>query len=284
MKLPFFARVRRALAGFALAATVGTAGGCAPAVSTQQEVQLGAQYSRQINQQLPLVTDPAANDYINEIGRRIARSVDQRGIPYNFYIVNSDVVNAFAVPGGYVYVNRGLIERVSNASELAGVLSHEIGHVVARHSIQQMQKAQNANNVIGILGSVLLGRASPIVQQGAQVAVQVGGSAIFAGFTRADEREADQLAVGYMVRTGYNPRGIVTMFQKLLNEQKTRPSAVAQWFSTHPLTQDRIAYTQAQINATPGATSASLTTDTRAFDQFRARVRTLQPYPRDRRR
>jgi predicted Zn-dependent protease len=274
---------RRSVAVLALAGTA-SAGACASAssVSTQQEQQLGAQYSAQINSELPLVRDAAANDFINDFGRRIARQADPRGIPYTFYIVNSDVVNAFAVPGGYVYVNRGLVERAGSASELAGVLAHEIGHVVERHSIQQMAKAQNANNLVGVLGTVLLGRASPAVQQGAGVLVQGVGTAVFAGFSRNDEREADRDGVVFSMRAGYNPQGMVTMFQRLLAEERGSPGKLSQFFSTHPGTEERIQSVQAQINATPGAKSTSLINDTREFQAFRARIRTLTPYPSDR--
>lgn len=274
---------RRSVAVLALAGTA-TLGACASAssVTVQQEQALGADYSRQINAQLPLVRDAASNDYINDLGRRIARVADPRGIPYTFYIVNSDVVNAFAVPGGYVYVNRGLVERAGNASELAGVLGHEIGHVVERHSIQQMAKAQNANNLVGVLGTVLLGRASPVVQQGAGVLVQGVGTAVFAGYSRNDERQADHDGVIFTARAGYNPQGMVTMFQRLLSEENGRPGSLSQFFATHPLTQERITNVQAQINSTPAARAAGLTNDTREFQAFRARIRTLTPYPSDR--
>jgi predicted Zn-dependent protease len=274
---------RRSAAVLALAGTA-TVGGCASAssITTQQEQGLGADYSRQINAELPLVRDAASNDYINDLGRRIARVADPRGIPYQFYIVNSDVVNAFAVPGGYVYVNRGLVERAGSASELAGVLAHEIGHVVERHSIQQMAKAQNANNLVGVLGTVLLGRASTAVQQGAGVLVQGVGTAVFAGFSRNDEREADHDGVIFTARAGYNPQGMVTMFQRLLAEERGSPGSLAKFFSTHPLTQERITNVQAQINATPEARASTLTNDTRDFQAFRARIRTLTPYPSDR--
>lgn len=256
------------------------AAGCAPAVSTQQEVALGADYSRQINQQLPLLNDGATLNYVNQIGQQIAAIADPRGIRYNFYVVNSDVVNAFALPGGYVYINRGLIERADNLSEFAGVLSHEIGHVAQRHSIEQLQRAQNANLGLQVLYGVLLGRNPSGVEQ---AGIQLGGGAVFAGYTRDAEREADAVAVGYMVRAGYNPNGMVTFFQELLSLQQGQPSRVEQWFATHPTTQERVTNTRSIISQTPGATGGNLTTDTRAFQTFRSRVASL-PAPADRRR
>jgi predicted Zn-dependent protease len=255
-----------------------SAGGCAT-ISTQQEVQLGADYSRQINQQLPLIGDRATLQYINTLGRQLAAAADPRGIPYNFYVVNSDAINAFAVPGGHIYVNRGLIERADNVSELAGVLAHEIGHVAERHSIEQLQRAQGANTLLTILYGGILRRNPGQVEQ---VGVQAAGSAVFAGYSRDAEREADRVAVPYLVRTGYNPNGLPSFFQELLTEQQRNPSRVQQWFATHPTTQERITNVRAIIAATPGATGR-LTTDNQAYQAFRSRVRSLTPAPRDRR-
>src|SRR5215212_10170783 len=127
----------------AIAALPLLVGACA--VSTQQEVQMGQSYAHQINAQLPIVADPEINRYINVLGDSLARLSDDRNLDWHFYVVDSKEVNAFAVPGGFVYVNRGLIERADNLSELAGVVGHEIGHVTQRHSIKQMEKAQTAN-------------------------------------------------------------------------------------------------------------------------------------------
>lgn len=273
------ARNVRRLAVVACLGGAASAAGCAPAVSTQQEVALGADYSRQINQQLPLLNDGPTLRYVNQIGQQIAAIADPRGIRYNFYVVNSDVVNAFALPGGYVYVNRGLIERADNLSEFAGVLAHEIGHVAQRHSIEQLQRAQNANLGLAVLYGVLLGRNPSGIEQ---AGIQLGGGAVFAGYTRDAEREADAVGVGYMVRAGYNPNGMVTFFQELLEMQQRQPSRVEQWFATHPTTQERVTNTQAIIARTPGATGGNLTTDTRAYQTFRSRVASL-PAPADRR-
>lgn len=130
-------RMKRMMAAAAFTVTLGACG-----VSTQQEVELGQQYSQQINAQLPIVRDPEINRYINVLGDSIARVADSRNLDWSFYVVDSKEVNAFAVPGGFIYINRGLIERATDMSQVAGVLAHEIGHVTQRHSVQQMQKAQ----------------------------------------------------------------------------------------------------------------------------------------------
>jgi predicted Zn-dependent protease len=265
--------------GVALVGTMGSTllvGGCASSISTAQEAQLGAQSAAEVEQQLPIVNDQAINYYINQLGNSIATRVDQRGLSYRFRVVNANEVNAFSLPGGYVYVNRGLIERASNMSELAGVLGHEIGHVVERHSVEQMARAQDANAVASVLYGVLLGRNPSAVEQ---VGLQAGGSALFAHYSRDAEREADHDAVNFMVAVGINPNGLVTMFEKLLAEEKSQPSAVAGWFATHPLTSERVQNVQQEIAALPPASLRNLTTDTKAFQQFKSRVHSLPRPP-----
>jgi predicted Zn-dependent protease len=263
--------MRRLFAGFALAVTLT---GCG--VSTQQEIEMGAQYAQQINQQLPIVNDPEANRYINLLGDSIAHLTSRTDIPeWHFYIVDSKEVNAFAVPGGYVYVNRGLIERTQRMDQLAGVLGHEIGHVVKRHSIKQMQQQQGAN--IGVTLACVLTRICD--NQAGQAAIQVGGTALFAKFSREDEAEADAEGVKNVVRAGINPNGIPEMFQILIDERTRNPSAVEGWFATHPLEEDRIAATKALIAQIPDAVMRTLTTDTRQYQSFKQRIRSLPPPP-----
>jgi beta-barrel assembly-enhancing protease len=273
-------RLTRLRAGSVALVVGATAASCAPAMTTQQEVQAGSDYSRQINAQLPIVRDSYTNQYINQLGRQIAAQADPRGIPYTFYVVNSDVVNAFSIPGGYIYVNRGIIERADNVSQLAGVLAHEIGHVVERHGIQQAQRQQNANTALSVLYGVLMRRNPSTVER---AGIQVGGSAVFAGYSRGAENEADRDAIVYLMKSGYNPHGLPQFFAKLMSQQQREPSKVEQWFATHPLTQERVQNTTAAINATPGANSSRLVTDTREFQNFRSRVRSLTPAPQDRR-
>ena len=177
--------------------------GCVP--STQEEVAIGAQYAAQINQELPIVTDPEITRYINVLGDSIARVADQRNLDWHFYVVDQQEVNAFAVPGGYIYVNRGLIERAETMSELAGVLGHEIGHVTERHSMEQMAKAQQANVGLGI-GCIL---APQVCNSGlGATAIQLGAGGAFAKFSRDDESEADRVGIQFVVRAGIDPRGI----------------------------------------------------------------------------
>src|SRR6476620_2694228 len=263
--------MKRGLASLTLVLTMTACG-----VSTQQEVEMGQQYSAQINAQLPIVQDPEINRYINVLGDSIARLTSRQDITdWHFYVVDSKEVNAFAVPGGFVYVNRGLIERAQTMDQLAGVLGHEIGHVVRRHSIKQMQQQQGAN--IGVTLACVL--TSVCNNQAGQAAIQVGGTALFAKFSRGDEAEADAEGIKNVVRAGISPNGIPEMFEILIAERQSNPSAVEGWFSTHPLEEDRIQATRAQIAQISPAIMRTLQTDSPRYQSFKQRIRSLPPSP-----
>ena len=266
--------MRRTLTAAALSgALVLGAGGCA--ISQQQEIEMGQQYAQQINAQLPIIADPEINRYINVLGDSIAHLTSRGDLDWHFYVVDSKEVNAFAVPGGYVYVNRGLIERATRMDQVAGVLGHEIGHVVRRHSVKQMEQ-QNTANIGVTLACVLTNVCN---NQATQAAIQVGGAAVFAKFSRQDEAEADAEGVKNVIRAGIDPHGMVEMFQILLNERQTSPSTVDAWFATHPMEEDRIAAVSKQIASYDPTILRGLTQDSQNFHTFQARLRALPPSP-----
>ncbi len=245
------------------------------AVSTQQEVQMGQEYAQQVNAQLPIVTDPELNRYVNVLGDSIALLTSRGSLDWQFFIVDSKEVNAFALPGGFVYINRGLIERADKMDEVAGVLGHEIGHVVKRHTVKQMQQSQKANIAV-TLGCIL----TSICNSGVgQEAINIAGGALFAKFSRTDEKEADDVGFDNVVRAGINPTGMVTMFQKLLDERKAKPGGVEAWFITHPLEEDRIVDIQSKVNRLTPAQLAALTSDSQNFHTFQRRLASLPPSP-----
>lgn len=258
-------RLRRGV-GVALLAGASALGvGCA--VTTQQEIQAGAQQAAQVNQQLPIVQDAALTRYINDLGNRLAAN-GQRNIPFHFFIVNTNVVNAFSLEGGYVYINRGIIEHASNLSELAGVVAHEIGHVEHRDVVTQQQRLQGAN--IGLaLASVLLGQQPGAL---AQTAINVGGTAVFARYSRQDESNADAAAVKLTNAAGISPEGLVNFFRKLLQMRQSQPGLFDQWFATHPTEEQRITDVQQLIAQIPASRLRSLTMNTQAFNNFKARM------------
>jgi len=261
---------RRAAPGCLAAILVA---GCA--ISQQQEVDLGASTAAQVSAELPLLRDEAVVRYISALGAQLTQVTDTRDLTWHFTVVDSKEVNAFALPGGWIYVNRGLIERASSMSELAGVMAHEIGHVTRRHSVEQMQQAQGAD-----AGVVLLCTLTKVCESGAgQAAVGVGGSALFAKFSRSDEAEADAEAVATTVKAGISPYGIPSMFRVLLAERRTNPGALDAFFASHPLEEDRIAHTEAQIATYPASELQKLSKDTPAFQSFRRRLLAMPPSP-----
>ena len=225
----------------ALALGCGSGGGLGGGVSLDEEWQLGQQLAAQVQQQMRLVNDPQALNYLREMGERIHRATPLADRPFNFYIVDDPSVNAFSLPGGHVYVNTGLIGATQKADELAGVVAHETAHIVLRHSIQQMEQAQEINAI----GSILLGQNPGALQQ---IAAQIIAGGVMARFSRADEKQADDTGLQLMTQAGYDPHGMLDMFQRLLALDASRPSAVARFFQDHPGTQDRINDITSRVN------------------------------------
>ncbi|MHB1311540.1 MAG: M48 family metallopeptidase [Gemmatimonadaceae bacterium] len=263
-------RAARLAALFAVAAIAASC-----AISQQQEVDLGTSYAAQIDTQLPMIRDAQVVNYVTALGNSLAKVTDTRGLAWHFAVVDSKEVNAFAVPGGWVYVNRGLIARAQTMDQLAGVLGHEIGHVTRRHSVQQMQQQQGVGG-----GLTALCTLTKVCSSGAsQAAINLGGTALFAKFSREDEAQADEEGVATVVKAGIDPHGIPQMFRLLLAERQSNPSAVDAFFATHPLEESRITATEKQIAAYPAAQLRNLTVDATAFQAMKRRLNALPPSP-----
>ena len=179
-----------------LVLAVAALASAACAVSEDQEVAIGRQNAEEINAKLPIVRDPVVSEYVQQLGLSIAKGTSRSDLDWRFFIVDSKEVNAFALPGGFIYVNRGLVERAQQLDELAGAIGHEIGHVVRRHSVQQMEKGAKANVAVGLACTLTRLCSSDV----ARAAIQVGGAALFARYSRRDEAEADSEAVLNVVR------------------------------------------------------------------------------------
>lgn len=232
-------------------------------MSLQDEWALGQKLAADIARQLPLSQDPVVVGYVNEVGQRLVRQTEMAQMPWTFHVVNDPAINAFAIPGGHVYVNTGLITAADNVSELAGVMAHEISHGVARHSTEQLSKAYG----LEILATLALGQ-NPAAYQ--TILAQIIGGGALARFSRDAEEEADKLGVQSMYRAGYNPRGMATMFEELLSREKQSPNSVARFFSTHPLTADRIRKVTAEAQKLPAR--GDLITDDPDYQAIRRRI------------
>jgi beta-barrel assembly-enhancing protease len=262
---------QRACAAALLALVLGTAG----CVTEEQEQEIGDNLASEVNPHLPLITDPVVVVYVNALGRRLAAVSERPEVPYRFYVVNSAMVNAFALPGGHIYVNRGLIDRTETASELAAVLAHEIGHVAARHGAQQLQRHLRTRSVVSTLYSLFL-RGEPAILE--QRSFDLAGELWFARHSRRDEKEADRLSVRYMARAGLDPEGILTLMEGLLQEEAAEPATrTAEWFSTHPLTQRRVEVISREIERKREVAPPATVTDLASYPHFLQRLRTLPP-------
>ena len=202
--------------------------------SKEQEMQIGRQIAAQVEQEAKLIDDPFVTEYINRIGQNVVLHSDAK-VPFTIKVIDSDEVNAFALPGGFFFVNRGLILAADNEAELAGVMAHEIAHVAARHAMENQGKGTLIN--YGAIAGIIFG--GPI----ASAVIQNGGG-LLAGlaslkFSRGAEEEADRLGVQYLYASGYDPTGMATMFEKLASKNKKKPGSFAKLFATHPQSVDR---------------------------------------------
>jgi predicted Zn-dependent protease len=217
-------------------------------ISEQEELQMGAQFAKQLETELKFVNDPETNAYIDRLGQSIAKASQRNNIPYHFFVVDTDEVNAFAVPGGYLYVHRGLIEAAANESELAGVMGHEIGHIVGRHSARQMSQQYG----ISILAGLALGQNPNML---AELTAQILANGAMMSYSREMESEADGYGVQELYDAGIDPNGLPSFFDKLraMEEQQGGGgnSAVDKYFSSHPNTAERAANTRALIAKLP---------------------------------
>ncbi len=233
-------------------------------VSIQEEWQLGQQLEQDLATKLDLVRDPVVTGYVDRLGQRIVGQTEMANLPWKFHVVRSPEINAFNIPGGQVYVNTGLIAAAGDVTELAGVMAHEISHGVARHGTEQLTKVYGLN----LLASAALGKNPEAYQQ---ILAQILGTGAIARFSREAESEADKLGVRYMYQAGYDPRGMVEMFQTLLTQRQQRPSSVDQFFASHPLTEDRISATRKEIAQLPA--KSGLIEHDPAYQSVRSRVR-----------
>jgi predicted Zn-dependent protease len=212
-------------------------------ISLEKEIAIGRQMAAGIERQVKLVQDPAVNEYVNRVGQNLVRNSDAK-VPFTIKVVDSDEINAFALPGGFFYVNSGLILAADDESELAAVMAHEIAHVAARHGTENASKAQLVN--IASIPLIFMGGVAGFgIRQAAGFLIPMQ----FLEFSRKAEAEADYLGVQYLYKTGYDPGAMVSFFEKLQAKESARPGSVSKMFSTHPPTADRIEMTKKNIEA-----------------------------------
>jgi predicted Zn-dependent protease len=209
--------------------------------SLEREIALGKQLAQEVERQAKVIDDPIIAEYVNRVGQNLVRNSDAK-VPFTIKVLDTEDVNAFALPGGFFFVNSGLILKADTEAELAGVMAHEIAHVAARHGTRQATKGDLIQ--IGTIPLMLMGGwTGYAIYQGAGLAIPMG----FLAFTRANEREADFLGLQYLYKSGYDPLAFVDFFEKIETLEKKKPGSVAKVFSTHPMTDDRVKKAQEEI-------------------------------------
>jgi beta-barrel assembly-enhancing protease len=237
--------------------------------SLESEIRMGKQYAMQVENSVKLVQDPVVTEYVNRIGQNLVRNSDAQ-VPFTIKVIDSDEINAFALPGGFFYVNSGLLLAADEEAELAGVMAHEIAHVAARHGTRQMTRAQWAN--IGTIPLIFVGGG---IGYAVYEAAGLGLPLTFMKFQRNFEAEADYLGLQYMYKTGYDPQAFISFFEKIQAKEKKKPGTLAKAFATHPQTPDRIEKSQQEI-ATILPAKAQYIVSTSEFDDVKSRLSTIE--------
>lgn len=239
--------------------------------STEGEIKMGKQYADQVDKSARFITDPVVDEYVNRIGQNIVKNSDCK-VPFTIKVIDSDEINAFALPGGFFYVNSGLILAADEEAELAGVMAHETAHVCAHHAAREMTRLQYAQ--LGMVPLILFTGYTWTgygIYEAAQLAIPV----TFLKFSRDFEAQADYLGIQYMYRAGYDPQAMISFFEKVEALEKRKPGAVAKAFSDHPQTPDRILHSQEEIARILPAKDEYLVT-TSEFSDVKARLARIE--------
>jgi predicted Zn-dependent protease len=238
--------------------------------STDGEIKMGKQYAMEIEKSTKFITDPVVTEYVNRIGQNIVKNSDCK-VPFTIRVIDSDEINAFALPGGFFYVNSGLVLNADEEAELAGVMAHETAHVCAHHAAREMTRLNYAQ--IGMVPVMIFvgGWTGYGIYEGSSIAIPV----TFMKFSRDFEAQADYLGVQYMYRAGYDPQAFITFFEKVQALEKRKPGSVAKVFADHPQTPDRIMHSQEEIaRILPARDQYTVTTS--EFDDVKARLARIE--------
>lgn len=237
--------------------------------STESEIKMGKSYAAELEKSVKFVNDPVVNEYVNRIGQNLVKNSDAK-VPFTIKIIDSDEVNAMALPGGFFYVNSGLILTADDEAEMAGVMAHEIAHVAAHHAAREQTRMNYAQ-----LGTIPLIFIGGWTGYGIYEAANIGIPLTFLQFSRDFESQADFLGVEYMYRAGYDPQAFITIFEKLQNLEKTKPGLLAKAFASHPQTPSRIEASQKEI-ATILPPRDEYVVTTSEFDDVKARLARIE--------
>lgn len=239
--------------------------------SPEQDVELGRQVAEDAERKLPMLNDSQVDGYLNRLGRKLAANAPGERFPYQFRCVNDSSINAFALPGGFLYINRGTIEAAENEAELAGVIGHEIGHVALRHGTNQATKRYAAQFPLALLGGLLGNSTGSLI---AQLGAGFAANSVLLKYSRDDERESDLLGAQILHDAGYDPRYLATFFEKLEGKERG-----VEFFSSHPNPRNRIQNINSEIRKLGGVGTRAVN-DTAEFRRIQQRLKSLPPAPK----
>jgi predicted Zn-dependent protease len=242
-------------------------------ISVSDEIAMGRDAQKQVRKSVPVVSDPALNTYVTQVGKQLAARARGPRYPYSLSIANYRELNAFALPGGPVWINRGILHAAANEAQLAGVLAHEIAHIAQRHAADQITKQLVANGFLGLLGAVL--GNDPGAARTAQAGARILAGSYMLKFSRDDEREADVIGSQIMQRAGWDARGMAEFMETLRREQGRDPGSVEIFLSSHPAPAERAAALRRSLGARPSGRR-----DSAAFRAAKTRALRLTPAPR----
>ncbi len=239
--------------------------------SLDKQVAMGRQYSQQVEHSAKLVSDPMVTEYVNRIGQNLVRNSDAK-VPFTIKVIDTDELNAFALPGGFFYVNSGLLLAADNEAELAGVMAHEIAHVAACH----VAREQTRGNIVNLASIALIFVPGGWgVYEAEQAAMSVSVPLAFMKFSRNFESEADFLGMEYMYKAGYDPQSFISFFEKVEAQEKKKPGTLAKAFASHPMTPDRVAHAQQEMKTVLPA-RPEYVVDTSEFQQVKSRLASIE--------
>ncbi len=264
---------RLATPGTALTLAVAVGSGSVASfqlLSVQDEIRIGRDVQAELVRELPQVRDAAVRDYVASLGSELAGYAPGADYPYSFSTADYSDLNAFAIPGGPIWINRGVLDAAQNEAQVAGVLAHEIAHVSGRHSAKQVSKSLWTTGLLYVVGAVA-GESDDWRAQAINLGAAVAAGSVMMKFSRNDEKAADREGVKILSEAGYDPRGLLEFMQMLDTEQRRSPNAVARFFSTHPAPRDRVRDLSALVASTDGRR------DSREFARLKQRLALLPP-------
>ena len=254
-------------------------------ISEEREREIGDSLAADINPHLPLIEDPLLHAYVRTLGSRIAEVSERPDVEYRFYLIDTDAVNAFALPGGHVYVTRGLVARTEEGREFAGVLAHEIAHVAARHGIRRLQRELRTSSLVSKLYDLFLGGEPEVLRVNS---LAMANEYLDARYSRRDEKEADRLAIDYLALAGIDPNGVVSLLETLVEQERierVEAGPLAEWFSTHPMTSERLEEARMEVKGRGVSAPPTEPASIQAYPAFRMLVmrwsEQLPPHPID---